>query len=44
MQRQAAMLAFIDVFWILGVLCLGMIPLMFVLKKSPKHGPPPPAH
>lgn len=24
MQRQAAMLAFIDVFWALGVLCLGM--------------------
>jgi DHA2 family multidrug resistance protein len=44
MQRQAAMLAFIDVFWILGVLCLGMIPLMFVLKKSPMHGPPPSAH
>jgi hypothetical protein len=44
MLRRAAMLAFIDVFWILGVLCLGMIPLMFVLKKSPKHGPPPPAH
>ena len=44
MQRQAAMLAFIDVFWIMGVLCLAMIPLMFVLKKAPKHGPPPLAH
>ena len=31
--RQSAMLAFIDVFWILGVLCLGMIPLMLFIKK-----------
>jgi DHA2 family multidrug resistance protein len=33
LQRQAAMLAFIDVFWLLGVVCLAMIPLMFLLKK-----------
>jgi DHA2 family multidrug resistance protein len=44
MQRQAAMLAFIDVFWIMGVLCLAMIPLMFVLKNSPEHGSSPPGH
>jgi DHA2 family multidrug resistance protein len=44
MQRQAAMLAFIDVFWIMGMLCLAMIPLMFILKDSPKHGPSPLAH
>jgi hypothetical protein len=37
------MLAFIDVFWVLGVLCLGMTPRMFVLKKSAMRGPPPPA-
>jgi hypothetical protein len=37
MQRQAAMLAFIDVFWILGVLCLAMIPLMFTLKNSQRR-------
>ena len=44
MERQAAMLAFIDVFWIMGMLCLAMIPLMFILKDSPKHGPAPLAH
>jgi hypothetical protein len=43
MLRQAAMLAFIDVFWVLGVLCVGMTPRMFVLKKSAMRGPPPPA-
>jgi MFS transporter, DHA2 family, multidrug resistance protein len=37
LQRQAAMLAFIDVFWLLGVVCLAMIPLMFLIKKTPPH-------
>jgi len=36
-QRQAAMLAFIDVFWLLGAVCLAMIPLMFLIKKTPAH-------
>ncbi|MGB7845041.1 MAG: DHA2 family efflux MFS transporter permease subunit [Candidatus Acidiferrum sp.] len=39
LQRQAAMLAFIDVFWILGVVCLAMIPFMFLIKPS-RHGGP----
>jgi len=26
LQRQASMLAFIDVYWIFGMVCLGMIP------------------
>jgi DHA2 family multidrug resistance protein len=34
--RQSAMLAFIDVFWILGVLCVVMIPLMFFIKSAPR--------
>ena len=34
-QRQAAMLAFIDVFWVLGVTFLALIPLMFVMKTVP---------
>jgi len=40
------MLAFIDVFWLLGVVCLGMIPLMFLIKKTPPHheGDNLPAH
>jgi DHA2 family multidrug resistance protein len=37
LQRQAAMLAFIDVFWLLGVVCLCMIPFMFLIKKTPRH-------
>jgi DHA2 family multidrug resistance protein len=36
-QRQSAMLAFIDVFWILGVVCLLMIPFMFLIKSG-HHG------
>jgi DHA2 family multidrug resistance protein len=36
LQRQANMLAFIDVFWILGVVCLAMIPLMLLIKSAPR--------
>ena len=42
--RQANMLAFIDVFWILGGVCLAMIPLMFLIKSSPRHTAPVSAH
>jgi MFS transporter, DHA2 family, multidrug resistance protein len=34
--RQSAMLAFIDVFWILGIVCLAMIPLMLFIKSAPR--------
>jgi DHA2 family multidrug resistance protein len=34
--RQANMLAFIDVFWILGIVCLAMIPLMLFIKSAPR--------
>ena len=44
LQRQAAMLAFIDVFWVLGVVCLAMIPLMFLIKSSLHTGGPIAAH
>jgi DHA2 family multidrug resistance protein len=41
LQRQSAMLAFIDVYWLLGIVCLAMIPLMFLMKRSrPPSGPP----
>jgi len=43
LQRQSAMLAFIDVFWLLGVVCLAMIPLMFLIKAS-RYGGPVSAH
>jgi DHA2 family multidrug resistance protein len=34
LQRQSSMLAFVDMYWILGVLCLAMIPLMFIMKRG----------
>jgi len=40
LRQQSSMLAFVDNFWLLGVVCLAMIPLMFVMKKSkPQKGP-----
>ena len=49
-QGQAAMLAVLDAFWLLGLLFLALIPFCFLLKKATpmaKGGPPrdaPPAH
>jgi len=40
LQRQASMLAFVDSFWVLGVIFLAVIPLMFFVKKvGPHKGP-----
>ena len=40
MLRQAGMLAFADVFWMMGVLFLLVIPLMFMIRKTePVRGP-----
>jgi DHA2 family multidrug resistance protein len=39
-QQQAAMLAFVDSFWVLGVIFLSVIPLMFFVKKSGPHKGP----
>ncbi|HEX4001974.1 MAG TPA: DHA2 family efflux MFS transporter permease subunit [Candidatus Acidoferrales bacterium] len=33
LQRQAMMLSFVDNFWIMSVVCISVIPLMFVMKK-----------
>ncbi len=33
LQRQAMMLSFVDNFWIMSVVCIGVIPLMFLMKK-----------
>jgi DHA2 family multidrug resistance protein len=44
LQRQATMLAFGDVFWIMGLLFLILVPLMFMMKKSLPHGGSPMAH
>ena len=37
-QRQAAMLAYVDCFWLLGVAILIMIPMAFLVKKSKPGG------
>ncbi len=45
LQRQAAMLSFIDVFLFMAILCLAMIPLLFFMKKSaPSPSSSPLAH
>ena len=33
-QRQAMMVSFVDNFRVMSVLCVAMIPLMFVMKKA----------
>jgi DHA2 family multidrug resistance protein len=38
LQRQAAMLAYIDDFRLLGISILAMIPLVFLMKKSKPGG------
>ncbi len=39
LMRQSAMMAFIDCFWLLGVLFLLVLPLIFLMKK-PTHAVP----
>jgi len=40
LQRQSMMQAFVDSFWVLGVIFLAVIPLMFFVKKvGPHKGP-----
>jgi len=36
-QKQAAMLAVADTFWLLAIVFLGMIPLVLLLRRSPVH-------
>jgi DHA2 family multidrug resistance protein len=38
-QQQAAMLSFIDNFWLLGVIFLSLLPLALLLKKQPLTRP-----
>jgi DHA2 family multidrug resistance protein len=45
LQRQAMMLSFVDNFWIMSVICIGVIPLMFLMKKRQgAPGPRVPVH
>jgi DHA2 family multidrug resistance protein len=43
-QQQAAMLAYIDVFWVLGWMFLLIIPLVFLMKKTTPHKGPVSMH
>jgi MFS transporter, DHA2 family, multidrug resistance protein len=44
MQRQATMLSFVDNFWLMGVICLCVVPLMFLMKKIRPQKTQPPIH
>lgn len=39
-QQQAAALSFVDCFWLLGVTMFLMIPIVFIMKKPPRHQGP----
>jgi DHA2 family multidrug resistance protein len=40
LQRHAAMLAFVDCFWMMGLTLLTLIPLMFLMKTARPHRGP----
>jgi DHA2 family multidrug resistance protein len=43
--RQANMMAFADTFWIMGVLCLALLPLLLLMRKTHAgKGPVPAGH
>jgi DHA2 family multidrug resistance protein len=45
LQRQASMLSFVDNFRIMSIICLCVIPLMFIMKaRKSKGGDAPPMH
>jgi hypothetical protein len=44
LQRQAAMLAFIDDFKMLGVIFFAMLPVLVMLKKPSKQAGSAPVH
>jgi hypothetical protein len=33
-QQQAAMLSFVEAFWVMGVIFLGMLPLLLLLRNA----------
>jgi hypothetical protein len=43
-RRQAAMLAYNRIFWIVGFAFLIIIPFLILLKKPQKHAPPAGVH
>jgi MFS transporter, DHA2 family, multidrug resistance protein len=44
MQRQAMMLSFVDNFWLMAMICLCVIPLLFLMKKPKPRAVRVPMH
>jgi DHA2 family multidrug resistance protein len=42
--RQAQMLAFVDLFWFIGIVTFAILPLLFMMKKPTREGVFMPAH
>lgn len=42
--RQAQMLAFVDLFWFIGIVTFAILPLLFMMKKPEREGVFIPAH
>ncbi|MCC6393744.1 MAG: MFS transporter, partial [Bryobacterales bacterium] len=43
-QRQATILSFLDVFWLLGLIFLGLVPLVMLMRRPAKGGGSVAAH
>ena len=43
-ERQAAMLSFVDAFWLLGAIFLGMLPLLLLMRRPRHRGGPAGMH
>jgi MFS transporter, DHA2 family, multidrug resistance protein len=44
LQRQATMFAFVDNFWLMAMICVAVIPLLFLVKKAKPGGRRVPMH
>jgi DHA2 family multidrug resistance protein len=42
--RQAQMLAFVDLFWFIGMVTFAILPLVFMMKRPMREGVFIPAH
>ncbi len=39
-QNQATAMAFVDCFWLLGVAMIVLLPLVFIMRRPPRHAEP----
>jgi MFS transporter, DHA2 family, multidrug resistance protein len=44
LQRQATMFSFVDNFWLMAMICVAVIPLLFLMKKAKPGGRRVPMH